>query len=43
VRFQDKFVLLKRATDPIPENLGKWECPGGKLKPGESPAGKQRS
>ncbi|MCA9477589.1 MAG: NUDIX domain-containing protein [Nanoarchaeota archaeon] len=37
VRYQKRFFLLKRATDPLPENIGKWECPGGTLKGEESP------
>ena len=30
VRYKDKYLLLKKSTDLyFPENIGKWECPGG--------------
>lgn len=38
VRYGDKYLLLKRAKDDIfPNNVGKWECPGGRIDAGESP------
>ena len=33
-----KYLLLKRAKDDfLSENVGKWECPGGRVEKGESP------
>jgi 8-oxo-dGTP diphosphatase len=38
VRHKDKYLLLKRAEDNIfPDNVGKWECPGGRVEPNENP------
>lgn len=38
VRKDGKYLLLKRARDDfLSENVGKWECPGGKLEEGERP------
>ncbi len=34
-----KFLVLKKANDFISENIGKWECPGGKIVDGETPQG----
>lgn len=37
VRCKEKYLLLKKAKDSfIPENVGKWECPGGKIEEGEN-------
>ncbi|MCF7901722.1 NUDIX domain-containing protein [Candidatus Woesearchaeota archaeon] len=33
----DKFLLLRKVKDEFPENIGKWEVPGGKIKFGETP------
>jgi 8-oxo-dGTP diphosphatase len=37
VRFKDKYLLLKKAKDIIPENVGKWECSGGRIDKDEDP------
>lgn len=37
VRFKDRYLLLKKAKDIVPENIGKWECPGGKIDRDEDP------
>ena len=37
VRFKNKYLLLKKAKDILPENNGKWECTGGRIKEGEKP------
>ena len=37
VEHKGKFLLLKKAKDIIPENVGKWECPGGRIKKEEDP------
>jgi 8-oxo-dGTP diphosphatase len=35
---EGKYLLLKRAKDDfLPESIGKWECPGGRLDEGEKP------
>jgi 8-oxo-dGTP diphosphatase len=31
IRCDGKYLLLKRAKDPIPSNVGKWECSGGRI------------
>jgi 8-oxo-dGTP diphosphatase len=39
VRNNGKYLLLKRAKDDfLPENVGKWECPGGRLEESEKPS-----
>src|SRR3989338_3084433 len=35
VRFQDKYLFLRKSKDFIKENIGKWECPGGKINENE--------
>ncbi len=37
VRFNGKYLLMKKIKDIIPENAGKWEAPGGKIKENENP------
>ena len=37
VRYKGKYLLLKKAKDILPENNGKWECSGGKIKEKEDP------
>ena len=37
IRKDGKFLLLRKVNDEIQENVGKWEVPGGKIKPGETP------
>lgn len=38
VRNGGKYLILRRAKDEfIPENVGKWECPGGRVGDGEDP------
>lgn len=37
IRFKNKYLLLKKVRDMIPENAGKWECPGGKIDQDENP------
>lgn len=37
VRFKDKYLLLKKAEDIVAENVGKWECPGGRIDKDEDP------
>jgi len=37
VRYKDKFLFLKKAKDPIQENIGKWECSGGRIQDKEDP------
>jgi|TARA_Y100000310_G_scaffold61961_1_gene57200 8-oxo-dGTP diphosphatase len=37
VRFKDKYLLLKKVKDMVPENAGKWECSGGKIGKDEGP------
>ncbi|MBU2523473.1 MAG: NUDIX domain-containing protein [Nanoarchaeota archaeon] len=37
VRCGGKYLLLKKLKDMVPENSGKWECPGGKIKETEDP------
>ncbi len=35
VRYNGKYLLLKKARDDyFPENIGKWECPGGVIEDG---------
>lgn len=37
IRYQNKYLFLKKAEDKFfPENVGKWECSGGLIKPGET-------
>ncbi len=37
VRCHNKYLFLKKAEDKFfPENVGKWECSGGLIKPGET-------
>jgi 8-oxo-dGTP diphosphatase len=39
VRFGGKYLLLRKAKDDfLPENIGRWECPGGKIHEGKMPA-----
>ncbi len=38
VEHNGRFLLLKKAKDIIPENIGKWECSGGRIKKDEDPA-----
>jgi len=37
VRFKNKYLLLKKAKDQVTENIGKWECAGGKIEENEDP------
>lgn len=37
VRFNGKYLLLKKVKDMVPENSGKWECSGGKIDKDENP------
>lgn len=37
VKYKGKYLFLQRAKDIIPENIGKWECPGGKVSKSENP------
>lgn len=37
VYYQGKFLMLRKIKDVLEENNGKWEVPGGKIKPGETP------
>lgn len=32
-----KFLVLKKVNDLMHENVGRWECPGGKIFDGEAP------
>lgn len=36
ILYQDKILLLKRKSSPVPEYDNKWELPGGKIEIGES-------
>ena len=31
-----RYLLLQKAKDTNSENIGKWECPGGRIKPKET-------
>jgi 8-oxo-dGTP pyrophosphatase MutT (NUDIX family) len=31
-----RYLLMQKAEDHNPQNIGKWECAGGILKPGET-------
>ncbi len=36
-KYGKKYLFLQKASDKFfPENIGKWECSGGLIKPGES-------
>lgn len=37
VHHKGKFLMLRKLNDMLKENNGKWEVPGGKIKPGETP------
>jgi 8-oxo-dGTP diphosphatase len=38
LRFRGRFLLLKKKTDASnPENIEKWECPGGRIERSEKP------
>ena len=37
VKFNNKFLFLRKVKDILPENNGKWECPGGKIDKNEEP------
>ncbi len=38
IRYKGKYLLLKKADDAyFPENIGKWECPGGVIEENETP------
>ncbi len=37
IRYKGKYLLLKKADDAyFPENIGKWECPGGVIEENET-------
>lgn len=37
VRYNGKYLLLKKQKDMIEENIGKWEVPGGRIEKDENP------
>lgn len=38
IKHKGRFLLLKKSRDIMPENIGKWEAPGGRIREGEDPA-----
>ena len=37
VRYKGRYLFLRKVRDVVEQNKGKWEAPGGKIKPGEEP------
>lgn len=37
VNHNGRYLFLKKAKDIVQENIGKWECPGGKIHDNEVP------
>jgi 8-oxo-dGTP diphosphatase len=37
LRYEGKYLLLKKVRDIHPDHIGGWEVPGGKIKPHEDP------
>lgn len=38
IRYKGKYLFIRRTEDFIKDNIGKWECSGGKIDPGEDKA-----
>ena len=37
IHYKGKYLFLQKVNDMLPQNNGKWECAGGKIKPKEKP------
>ena len=37
VKYQGKYLMLKKAKCDYKSNIGKWETPGGRIEPNEDP------